>query len=556
MKKRFDRTDLSAWLGPDLKKLTACSFSVDEHQAFAVAYRAFEGRLPAEKFRVRFQRGGFRRAGQGILPRASLLPIRVPVENPLPTYHPKLLLSETAGGHSLVVSTGNLCQDDLSRTTNLAVRLDLDRRTANAVASWIHDAPEAHRALCLVARGGTVRVNRPNGNASTLQQFRRVLERCSTCEKTVARSGWWVVAAPFWSPAALVRMTELEPEGRVEAYFRMRGLWDQVAAAASSKVRLDGVSAYELRQSGELPRWHHKVIGWRCCTRRGARAALYLGSANASVCGFFGRGDQAVNWEAGAIWTGGADVWEHARALARAGFSANPLGDPRAVVESGITLDDELGATDTEEIERIFAAHLERRIRVYRTSREIGRVGDDRPFRALGHSWSLHSLRLRVEDHSAVKEVGSLGPRRRRKVPAGTRPQVTAVFRREESSVATGCDVPPFVESTLDLVELDPEPEILAATRRSAIASALAGLSGFADWAQGDGNGKTNGQNGAGAREDVRFPFPELAALAQRRPPAAAEWLRRVAERSEHALKALPEFWPHLARILSEEDVA
>jgi hypothetical protein len=45
------------------------------------------------------------------------------------------------------------------------------------------------------------------------------------------------------------------------------------------------IDAFELRDANDLARWHHKVVGWRCCNRPGFRSALYLGSANATTFG-------------------------------------------------------------------------------------------------------------------------------------------------------------------------------------------------------------------------------------------------------------------------------
>lgn len=558
MKKKFERTDFVSWLGPDASQFWATSYTVDEHQAFALVYRVLGGRVLPSGVHLRFQRSGFRRAGQGVAPRRWLHPFSVPTETPLPSYHPKVMLAGSADGHALVVSTGNLADDDMYRTRNVAVRIDVPASIAKRISGWIERPPKGHRALCLVVDGNGVRLNDPKRNASSLRQFVELLERCPACRKARRRTGSWVVAAPFWSPNALTKMAVLEPDGSIEAYFRARSLWDQVgmrAQADSTHVRLDRVHAYELRRDGELPRWHHKIVGWRCCAGRSARAALYLGSANATVCGFFGKRDRAVNWEAGVIWRGRAAVWEQARALARAEYAAVKLGHPRGAVDPDIASDDDLGITDTDEIERLFAAHVERRVRVYRQLRSIGRTGGSDLVRVLGHTWRLHTLRVRFEDKSAIKDAGVLAPGKRIRIPEGTRPQVHAVFKLELPAGKTSdSDVPPYAETTLDLVDLDPEPQLPPPTRRSAIAAALAGL-WRADWGPGRGNGSLIVSEGAPVRDDVRFPFAEVFGLGGRRPHAADAWLERISRNSEKALDPLPKFWARLAAAMQEEDL-
>jgi hypothetical protein len=101
--------DLSASLGYDLLRVWASSFTMDEHEAFALVYRALGGRIPTDGVRLTFHRHGFRRAGQGVMPRRWLRPFNVPSETPLPTYHPKLILAETSERqHIMFISTANL----------------------------------------------------------------------------------------------------------------------------------------------------------------------------------------------------------------------------------------------------------------------------------------------------------------------------------------------------------------------------------------------------------------------------------------------------------------
>lgn len=547
MKKSLECTNLVGWLGPDTKRLWATSFTVDEHEAFALAFRALGGRIVPDGVYLNFQRSGFRRAGQGVVPREWLHPIDVPVESPLATYHPKLLLAETHAGHSLIISTGNLARDDFRNTRNLATHFEVARPVADKLVNWIRQRPLGHRALCLHVHKNKVRFRKPQTNASCLSQFMHLVERCPACRSNRARTGHWVVAAPFWSPRVLEIMLKHEPKGKVEAYFRTQSVWDKVAAhtqVALGEHELERVTAFALRDSREsLPSWHHKVVGWRCCARRGARSALYLGSANATVSGFFGlRNNSAVNWEAGVIWLGGEALWDAARSVARAGYAATTLRRPQCDLQEGVRDDDELGAADTEEMERIFAAYAAHCIKLNRNTRTIRRIHSNcEVVRALGYDWKLIKLRLRFEHRTEVREGKLLHIGRPLTVPLGVRAQVRALFECQS-------DDDMRAETTIDLVELDPEPERPAPDRRSAIASALAGL-WSSDWGEltGSGEKQMRGES-ASLRDDVRFPFAELFALRTRRPAAADGWLQRITSNKEEALKPLPDFWRLIAR--------
>ena len=477
---RLNTANLTDLIGIDAKRLWATSYTVDEHEAFAVAYRTLGGRIPNSGVYMRFQRSGFQRAGQGVIPRSWLHPQNISAKLPLETYHPKLLLADTPDGYRLVVSTGNLTRDDLRKTRNLAVQLHLDTHTAKSIIRWIEYPPLIHRALCILVKRGKTRVIKSTPKSSLLQ-FIDKIERCPTCKASRFKHGNWVVAAPFWSPGVLQRMFECDPRGSIEAYFRNRTIWNQVggwAIANSNKVNIARVQAFELQDKGDLPRWHHKVIGWRCCSGRRARVALYLGSANATMYGFFGSKGLAVNWEAGAIWLGNANLWKHVCIVARAGFSAKRIGTPEVDIETQVKSDDELGTTDTEEIERLFAAHLSRLIRINRSKREVSRIGPQNVLvRVLGHSWRLQKIRIEFEDSVSIKDGGVLRNNKRIRVPKATYVQVIAKYQRE---LKKGQDLPfglpRYVMTRLDLTELDPEPKCQISDRKSAIASALAGL--------------------------------------------------------------------------------
>jgi|WetSurMetagenome_2_1015567.scaffolds.fasta_scaffold20052_2 hypothetical protein len=557
MKKKLDRQDLATLIGQESKRLWGASFTVDEHEAFAMVFRALGGRTPNSGVHLSFQRSGFRRAGQGVIPRNWLQPFTPPHETPLPTYHPKLVLSENVDGYALAVSTGNFASDDFRKTSNLAVKLDLEVGDFEMVRQWIESRPHQHRALCLLEDRGGGRFFRPKANESTAAQFRKNLERCPACRRAGVRRGQWLVASPFWSPTALKLMLDWEPKGSVEAYFRSRALWEQVGLSASvlwPKVRFDQVQAFELRNAGKLDRWHHKVIAWRCCDSRSAKTALYLGSANATVCGFFGKAGRAVNWEAGVLWKGGPQLWEYARAIARLGLQAKELRFPEGEADNGINGEDDLGVLDSEEFERIFAFHVERCIRVFKGSREVTATHGKNSARVLGHQWRISRLELLAESGNDVRFVGLLRHGKRLKVQKGLRPQIHAVFLLDlPPDRHSNLSVPPRVDVSLDLVDLDPEPVEAKPTKQTSIQVALAGLGGRGWDGGGRGSGKRPPVNGHAGPVDVRFPFAEYQAFQGRRPAAAAMWLERVAASSEKALDLLPMYWREIARLLKEE---
>jgi hypothetical protein len=545
--------DLTAWLGPDAQRIWATSFTVDEHEAFALLFRALGGKVPPKGVSLSFHRRAFRRAGQGVIPRGWLSPFDVPAESPLPTYHPKLILAEGTDRFSVVVSTANLATDDLRHTRNLAVHVEVSKSVAMRIAEWAHHPPRDHRALCLLAGHGGYEIIASGSNRSTLEQIVTRLDRCKRCQATAAATGEWIVAAPFWSPATVSRMLKLEPAGRIEAYFRLRSIWDQIGMAlGDARALARRVAAYELRDDGQRPRWHHKVLGWRCCPRAGARSAFYLGSANATVCGLVGREGKAVNWEAGVLWLGGAELWQHARAAARAGFAAFSLGSPQAVGLPEPDANDELGPAETEELQRAFAAFAARCLRVNRKSRLVSRSANaETPFRVLGRRWRLSYLEVRTERHNHFRDLGRLGVGAGLYVAREARAQVRAVFQVDERREVRVED-PGFAEATLDLIELDPEPPRIDVTRRSSIAAALVGLMGGA-WTSDESPvpKNWNGALGTALPSDVRFPFAAFFALRSARPAAAEAWLERLINSDEDALAELPVHWSHIAGVLA-----
>jgi hypothetical protein len=259
-----------------------------------------------------------------------------------------------------------------------------------------------------------------------------------------------------------------------------------------------------------------------------------------------------VNWEAGIIWLGSRELWDHARAVARAGYAASPrLATPNEDVDPTIKLEDDLGPVETDEIERLLAAHLGRCIRINRRTRQVRRVRTDLDtVRALGRIWRLTETRLRVEEHAEVRDLGPLKPGNSYDVKREKRAQVFARYQCQPTAGQTLGSVN-RAETTIDLVELDPEPKHPKPTRQTAIASALAGL-----WAESRGENPGDGPDHNGftsfrVRDDVRFPFADFFAMQKRRPTSADEWLKRILSDVE-ALKPLPEHWRQIARELRE----
>lgn len=548
---KLDLGNLTSWLGSDVRRLWATSFTVDEHEAFALFHRALGGMRPSKGVWLAYHRNALRRAGQGVMPRSWIRAVTVPPENPLPTYHPKLLLAKTDDANVLVVSTANLATDDLRHTRNLAVRLEISSAVSDLISKWIEAAPSDHRALCLIEDGGKLRVLPRNGNRSTLAQMATCLSRCARCTSSGEHAGQWVVAAPFWSPATVSSLLKLEPTGRIEAYFRTRQIWDDLAASVrdTDPELLGRVDAFELRERGHLPRWHHKIVGWRCCTRPQAHAALYLGSANATVCGFVGAGapQRAVNWEAGVIWLGGGALWHQARKLARAGYAATRLGKPAIQDRAGLRPDDEIGPLDEDERERAFAAHAANLVRINRKSRTVSlKSVAGKAVRVVGSAWKLDCVEICVEEHNHHRHLKSLKqPGAEVTVPSDGRAQARAVFRRVDASSSRD-----FAETRIDLVELDAEPRLLAPTTRSSIESAMLGLMRGTWGSSSTSRAELSDEATGVTRTDVRFPFAAFFGLRRTNPAAANAWLERFEGPDKASLSALPEHWRRTVKAL------
>lgn len=544
--------DLVDWLGPEAQNLWATSFTVDEEIAFAIAYRSIGSRLggsTAPPVYLRFPYAGYRRLGPGSIPRAWLHPISVPVETPLPTYHPKLMLASAGDEHRVVVSTGNLAMDDVSRSRNLVARLEVDWATANAVKQWITQWPQPRRALCFYARPGDVGVLAAQAGASSYAQFKSLQRPCAACAKSRAPQGEWILAAPFWSPGALKALLRDTPGAAVRAYFRNQALWNAVGATATqgkAAVSTTSVVAYELGNSERPLPWHHKVFAWRCCGRRSGRAVLYVGSANATVSGFFGKGGQAVNWEAGVIWTGASKLWEVAGLAAAGGLRPRRL-PPHEGKFAAVRDNDELGDVPSEELERLLGACAGSWIRVNRSKRTVTRSRATGELRFLGAEWRLKSYRLQLDERDELKDVGELRYGQPRIVPAGARPIVRAVF---ECVGKPPLGLQKRAPGLAQLCELDPEPPLPDVDQGGSISAARAGLS--IGWA-GSSTGQGQGSRSAGAAkkwEDVRFPFSEFFDGRRRNKAAAEAWLERVLSKDDPMLQRLPEHWLRIASAL------
>jgi hypothetical protein len=159
---------------------------------------------------------------------------------------------------------------------------------------------------------------------------------------------------------------------------------------------------------------------------------------------------------------------------------------------------------------------------------------------------------MRFEDRTQIREGRLLDPGEGLDIPKAVRAQVHGVFELESPPFAKNDpDLPRYAETTVDLVELDPEPKRVPPSRSSAIASARAGLWPCSGWEPGSSNG--NGRSLAQVnvvRDDVRFPFAELFALRAKHRPGANAWLDRIAKSDEEALELLPEHWRLIARQL------
>lgn len=541
--------EITASLGPDAQKLWLTSFTVDEHEGYALLYRALGGRLAPNAAWLAFHRRAFRRAGSGVIPRQWLHPVDAPSESPLATYHPKVFLAQTINDeYILIISTANLATDDLRRSRNLTARFMISAQTAKSVTEWIKCHPIHHRALCLSVSDNGCKIIRPKDNCSTIRQITPRLVRCKRCRSTNARAGEWIVAAPFWSPSAITELLSIEPHGRVEAYFRIRNIWDQLAAALQNVPdQLRRVTAYELRKNGDPSRWHHKVLGWRCCQRPGFRSAFYLGSANATVCGLFGRNGKAINWEAGVLWLGDQALWKYAKSAAHAGFSPAKLGAPYTNDLLVPNLDDELGPADTDELDRVFAAFAARCVHVAKTRYVTRRSTADKIVRVLGHHWRLSNLVVGIEQSNQFRELGRLRTTGTKLfIPKNSRAHIRAQFCVADDK-SGGAEYSPF-ETTIDLIELDPEPPSPKVTTRTSIAAACAGLLA-SNWDSNGGLGQDRVKNGlAVTLSDIRFPFADLFSLRRSRPGAAKAWLDRLVKSEEPALARLPQHWRLIAK--------
>jgi hypothetical protein len=476
------------------------------------------------------------------------MPFNVPWEQPLPTYHPKLLLVEqNSGKYVLVVSTANPSEDDLKRSRNLAVSLKLAPKSAEQIRKWIVARPR-DRALCLWADGDRFeRVLGAANNLSTLRQIQQTVIRCQKCASNSVETDEWLVASPFWSPGTAKELLGANSDNTLEAYFRSDEVWRSIATSLNRSA-LNRVAAFELQSAGRGAPWHHKVVAWRCCNSPGFRSALYLGSANATVSGLGGKIGRAVNWESGVIWLGHRGLWEYARVVARAGYSAKKLARPHAS-NLKVADTDEFGFND-EDLRRGCAAYGVKCYRVNRRARTIKRLSiADKSFPIAGESWVLHKLQILAQARNGYEKLTHL-KKAGNVVTVVKEARATAVLIFESK----GNGKPRYVRIEIDVIELDPPTKAISSTGAS-IRAALAALGGAGWLANGKSKGGRRGKAVSSSISDIRFPFQNVfSALGNTNKSSSAKrWIDSVAGGREPRFSGLPGFWRELAREMRVE---
>ncbi len=259
---------------------------------------------------------------------------------------------------------------------------------------------------------------------------------------------------------------------------------------------------------------------------------------------------KAVNWEAGVLWLGGARLFDEARAVARAGFSVANLGPPRNIPKMELLPSDEIGPTDSEELQRVLVAHAARCLRVIRSDRRVTLTARaDQPVRALGRRWAARRFEMWLEHKNEFTYRGRLQRGKFLAVPENARGEMRVLFRID-SEVPDAPEGPLFVDVVVDLLELDPEPPLPMVTARTSMASARVGLMSGAWNSTGDGGWDRSAGNSDSLPSDVRFPFGEFFSLRRTRPRSAEAWLDRLAKYDDPTLFKLPEYWRRIAREL------
>jgi len=531
----------------DSRRVWATSYTVDEWLAYGLLWLIAGNTDSDNAVTLSFHRSGFRRAGSGQMPRPWLKPFDVPGAE-RSVYHPKLVLIETASEKdAFTVSTANLADDDFKRSRNLIVKLDLSKSLSHKIRDWIKGRPLQHRALCLLAKNGScINILPAPENLSTLQQINQCFVRCKKCSRTGVISDQWIVASPIWSPGTVRELLNKSSNAKLEAYFRTSEVWKQIGGTFhKDKMLLARIDAFELRDGNDPARWHHKVVGWRCCNRPGFQSALYLGSANATTFGLGAAEGSAKNWEAGVIWLGTKDLWDRARNVARIGYKARKLARPTEPSSAKDT--DEIVPDDIDDLKRHCSTYGAKCLRINRASRSVTRTSKAyKKFRISGKDWQVHRLEIYAESSSNYKRLARLTAGKRSVlVPAEARATAMISFVAHpisKNSIST-------VLVDIDLFELDPPLPKRHETLDSSITAVLTALSD-GTWGPTGGLGTLRARTRHPSIPDIRFPFRQLFAALnnENRRYVGERLLERIAHGDDQKFDKLPHFWRRIAQ--------
>ena len=537
MKKRLDRLNLQSQAR--VNSLWATSYTLDEAEFYRLVFHTMGRFSQSAQVHLTCDRSGFKRTPAVIVPR-KWINFRPKPKNAklLATYHPKLVLLSADKSQRLIVSSANITPTDQRRQRNLAFELLLNNTQARTVRHWIKNPKGKQTLVAIVPPRGGVRVPPPD-NRPTIDHFRDhiLLQRC---RHSSLRKNWWIVAAPFWSPVFLQRLIDIhaggEADGKIEAYFRDEHQWGACRKHLKAASR---VAAYRLLENGTYPPWHHKLLAWRCCDSSRAKAVVYVGSANATVSGILGQKGQAINWEAGAVFIGGAELWEHARSAARAEMRAEylPAGSSSEFEE-----DEVIGPQSEadDQINERLSQHLEQHVLVRRPNQVKLCSKKIKPIRILGSEWEVNKASLLT---GKGKEL-QLGSSQWSRVAKNSLATIRAEYISDKSKRWT---------IHLDLPELDPEPphfEISAGEAAHQFRQLLQ-----QDTRESDG--KTRKSINASFEDvispqhlDIRFPFREALCGLQDYPERTTHHLKGLLSAKDEIGQRAPAFWKMIASAL------
>lgn len=489
--------------------------------------------------RLTCDRSGFRRTSTVIVPRKwiSFRP-RPTNATELTTYHPKLVLLSATKRHKLFVSTANITSAD-QQQANLAVTLEINDRQAKAVRDWIKRPKNKKTFVAIVKESGKIRISVPD-ERPTFDHFREHIGS-RECEHSARMKNLWLVAAPFWSPIFIQRLAEVTASegsgGTIEAYFREQQQWSACYHHLKAPRR---VLPYRLIENGEYKPWHHKLLAWRCCEEPAAKVVVYIGSANATISGMLGRAGRAVNWEAGAIFLGGQELWEHARSAARAQMRVERLTTDPA---KGFQEDDEIGPDPEAQIEETLSRHLEQYLLVRRPNGVKLSAKKMVPIPILGKRWTLITAKLLTGTARELK----LRSRDWAKVPKNSLTTVRAEYASDSGQYRT------YRTIHLDLAELDPDPSPLDLSTGDAAHQFRQLLSKGMPESNGKGRGRLEGtteDEELWRHSDIRFPFREALYGLQHYPDHTRELLKALLSLKDDIGTSCPSFWKVIARSL------